>query len=217
MIININTLILLINLFINVIGNLNNSPTVEPTIAGYKFVKEYGQWGVGSCQTCSGYSAFPDTSAYWIWSSDVSNALCSDPGIKSIYFMKIFQSSVDVTGTLYVSVDDYANTYLNGIYITKFTWNPYCSWHSITVNIVKGQNTLLFEAVNTSQNGPAALMISLLVNNNYILHSDSSWQWTDNYVSPTMYPTHPTSQPSNQPSIQPSLKPSSQVLLYIYI
>jgi alpha-tubulin suppressor-like RCC1 family protein len=119
----------------------------------------------------------------WIWNSQ--NATTSAATYQYIWFYYTFYSEVKTTGTLYAGVDDVGTLYLNERQIILQGFN---NNFSTSVVVKSGLNYIRVAAYNIV--GPAGFIMSIVVNGNQIVNTDSDWVTSlanSNYSSTTLY------------------------------
>ena len=129
------------------------------------------------CSVSAGWTAVynqfkNNTSSYgynnyrWIWNAE--NSAPGGPGVPvgTVNFYTTYTNTrtTDITATLYYSVDDSLNVYMNGNKLTSSTV-PYNVVWAVTITLKAG-TTSLFKFVATNSGGPAGLIFWCLENGN---------------------------------------------------
>uniref|UniRef100_A0A6C0I9H7 Bulb-type lectin domain-containing protein n=1 Tax=viral metagenome TaxID=1070528 RepID=A0A6C0I9H7_9ZZZZ len=100
----------------------------------------------------------------WIWNMASSSTTSVPVGTVNFYTTYTNTRTTDITATLYYSVDDTLDVYMNGIKLTSSTV-PYNVVWAVTITLKAG-STSNFKFVATNTGGPAGLIFWCLENGN---------------------------------------------------
>ena len=117
-----------------------------------------------SINTLINFTSYGWNNYRWIWNAVNSSTTAVPVGTVNFYTSYTNTRTTDISATLYYSVDDTLDVYMNGIKITSSTV-PYNVVFSNTITLKAG-STSLFKFVATNTGGPAGLIFWCLENGN---------------------------------------------------